>query len=108
MIIVSEITGGQYKTVEDCLAAEKEFALNKEAEEKAKKEKAEAEAKRQKELNDAYERAINACEEYLKLAGVDVNIKRFKDDDDEWFAAIRTNHFMDGMEQILDSIIDSI
>ena len=46
---------------------EKEF-IRKEKEAKAAKEAHE------KELNDAYEEAIAACERYLKLTGVDVDI----------------------------------
>lgn len=67
MIISSEITGKTYKTVYECLADEKEF-IRKEEEAKAAKEAHE------KELNDAYEEAIAACERYLKLTGVDVDI----------------------------------
>ena len=55
MIIMSEITGGKYKTVDECLAAEKAFLDKKAAEEKAKAEK-------QKKINDAYDKAIKACE----------------------------------------------
>ena len=67
MIISSELTGKTYKTVEECIAAEKEFFRKKEEEEKAK-------MAHQKELDEAYEEAIAACERYFKLAGVDVDI----------------------------------
>lgn len=62
MIISSELTGKTYETVEDCLAAEKAF---KEEE----KRKAEAEAKKDKELEEALDEVITACEKYLELAG---------------------------------------
>ena len=65
MIISSEITGKTYKTVDECLAAEKAFIEKKEAKEKATKE---LEAKK----NEAYKKAIAACDEYLKLCGVEV------------------------------------
>ena len=65
MIISSEITGKTYKTVDECLAAEKAFIEKKEAEEKAAKE---LEAKR----DEAYKKAIAACDEYLKLCGIEI------------------------------------
>lgn len=68
MIISSEITGKTYKTVDECLAAEKAFIEKKEAEEKAAKE---LEAKK----DEAYKKAIKACDEYLKLCGVEVEFK---------------------------------
>lgn len=65
MIISSEITGKTYKTVDECLAAEKKFIEEKEVKEKAAKE---LEAKK----DEAYKKAIAACDEYLKLCGVEV------------------------------------
>lgn len=65
MIISSEITGKTYNTVDECLAAEKSFIEKKEAEEKAKKE---LEAQK----NEAYKKAMAACDEYLKLCGIEV------------------------------------
>ena len=65
MIISSEITGKTYKTVEECLAAEKKFVEEKEAKEKAAKE---LEAKK----DAAYKKAVDACDEYLKLCGIEV------------------------------------
>lgn len=64
MIISSEITGKTYKTVEECLAAEKKFMA-----EKAAKEKAEKDLEAKKEV--AYQKAIDACDEYLKLCGIE-------------------------------------
>lgn len=66
MIISSELTGKTYKTVEECLKAEKEYKLQKEEEEKAK-------ADLQKEKDEAYEEAINACNRFLKLCGIEVD-----------------------------------
>lgn len=67
MIISSELTGKTYETVEDCLAAEKAF---KEEE----KRKAEAEAKKDKELEEALDEVITACERYLELVGANYKI----------------------------------
>ena len=65
MIISSEITGKEYNSVELCLADEKKFL-----EEKAKKEKAAKE--HEQALDAAYKKAIDACDEYLRLCGIDV------------------------------------
>ena len=65
MKIISEITGKEYKTVDECLAAEKIFAekkIKEEARKKALEEKKEA----------AYQKAIEACDEYLRLCGVEL------------------------------------
>ena len=67
MIITSEITGKTYKTVEECLAAEKKANEQKAAEEKAKKEF-------QKKKDEAYKKAIKACDEYLELCGVELKL----------------------------------
>lgn len=64
MRIISDITGKEYKTVDECLKAEEQYKLQKEAEEKAKKE-------HEKALDEAYKKAIAACDEYLKLSGID-------------------------------------
>lgn len=74
MIISSELTGKTYKTVEECVAAEKEFKLEKEREEKARE-------KHQKELDKAYEEAIAACNKYLELVGMKINKKEISDVD---------------------------
>lgn len=65
MIIISELTGKEYKTTEECLKAEKDFLKKKEEEEKAKKAKEE-------ELDKAYNDAIAACDKYLKLRGIEI------------------------------------
>ena len=64
MIISSELTGKTYKTVDECLKAEEQYKLQKEAEAKAK-------ADHEKAMDEAYKKAIDACDEYLKLAGID-------------------------------------
>lgn len=71
MIIISEITGKEYNTVDECIAAEKEFLEKQEAAEKIKKA-------REEELSKAYDEAIAACDRYFELAGMDVEI----DEDD--------------------------
>ena len=65
MRIISDITGKEYKTVDECLKAEEQYMFEKKAEEKAKKE-------HEKALDEAYHKAIDACDEYLKLAGIDM------------------------------------
>ena len=65
MIIVSELTGKEYKTVDECLKAEKDFRKKKEEEAKAKKV-------REEELDKAYHDAIAACDKYLKLRGIEI------------------------------------
>ena len=65
MRIISDITGCEYKTVDECLAAEEDYKLQKEAEEKAR-------AEHKKALDEAYQKAIDACDEYLKLCGVEL------------------------------------
>ena len=65
MIIVSELTGKEYKTVDECLKAEKDFQKKKEEEAKAKKA-------REEELDKAYHDAIAACDKYLKLRGIEI------------------------------------
>ena len=64
MRIISDITGKEYKTVDECLAAEEEFL--------EKKAKEEADKKALQEKKDAaYKKAIDACDEYLKLCGIE-------------------------------------
>lgn len=65
MIIISELTGKEYKTVDECLQAEQDFLKKKEEEEKAKKAYEE-------ELDKAYHDAIAACDKYLKLRGIEI------------------------------------
>ena len=66
MRIISDITGKEYKTVDECLKAEEQYKLQKEAEAKAK-------AEHEKALDEAYHKAIAACDEYLKLAGIEAD-----------------------------------
>ena len=55
MIIISELTGNEYDTVEECLKAEEEFSKRKAEAEKVRKAHEEA-------LSEAYEEAVAACE----------------------------------------------
>lgn len=64
MRIISDITGKEYKTVEECLAAEKLFTEKKEAEAKAKEE-------HDKAIKEAYDKAMAAIDEYFELVGID-------------------------------------
>jgi hypothetical protein len=65
MIIISELTGKEYKTVEECKEAEEIFLKKKEEEAKAKKA-------HEEELDKAYEEAIAACDRYLRLRGIEI------------------------------------
>ena len=64
MIISSELTGKTYKTVDECLKAEAEY---KKAQEEAEK----ARIDHEKAMDEAYKKAIEACDAYLKLAGIE-------------------------------------
>lgn len=77
MIIISELTGKEYKTVDECLKAEKDFRKKKEEEERAKKAYEE-------ELDKAYHDAITACDKYLKLRGIEI-----EEDEDSFIATFR-------------------
>ena len=88
MIIYSEILNKEFDSVDACLDAELAFK-------RKEKEKKEAEAAHQKALDEAYHKAIDACEEYLKLAGVDVKVKECKCecDDVDWFSELLDDIF---------------
>ena len=66
MIIYSEITGDIYPSVDDCIDAELAFRAEE------KRLEAEKEA-REKELQEAYDEAIAACDRYLKLADIAID-----------------------------------
>lgn len=72
MIISSELTGKQYKTVQDCLSDEKLYKKRLEEEKRA-------EEKRKKELEEAYNEAVIACNKYLELCGVKTGNKKNED-----------------------------
>ena len=86
MIIISELSGKDYKNVDECLEEEEIFLKEKEEKERAEKEHKEA-------LDKAYKEAIAACDKYLELAGIKIDededgIRCFKftvDNDDEDF-----------------------
>lgn len=68
MIISSELTGKKYKTVEECLEAEKEFLRRKEEEKKAKEA-------HQAAIDKAYDEAVAACDKYFELVGIDLDME---------------------------------
>ena len=80
MIIVSEITGKEYKTVDECLKAEKEFLRKKEEEKKAKEEY-------EAELDKAYNEAMAAFDKYLKLRGIEI-----EEDENSFMITARGGH----------------
>jgi len=91
MRIISDITGKEYKTVDECLAAEKAF--------EEKKAKEEAEKKALKEKKDAaYQKAIAACDEYLKLCGIELEFTK-----DGYRAKIHSN---DKADKIFEDILN--
>ena len=65
MRIISDITGKEYKTVDECLKAEEQYRLQKEAEKKAKEET-------EKRKDFLYNRIMSDSEEYLKLCGLSI------------------------------------
>lgn len=67
MRIFSDVTNKEYKTVEECLAAEKEFNEAKAKAEAEKKALAANREKRAKEVNEALEEVRKAEEKYQKL-----------------------------------------
>lgn len=64
MRIISDITGKEYKTVDECLRAEEEFL-------KAEEEKRIAEEVRAEKINAAYKKAMAAIDEYFDAVGID-------------------------------------
>ena len=93
MIISSELTGKTYDTVEACLQAEKAYKV----EQKAKEEK-------KAELQKAYDEAIEACNKYLRLAGIEV--KDIEDIEDvESDIKIEVYDIDDLVEEIINALI---
>ena len=92
MIISSEYTGKTYNTVKECLEDEEKFLKEKEQEELEKK-------KFKEEVEKAYQDAVDACERYFKLVGVNIDINddtcivTYNDLDDELFRKIYETMF---------------
>lgn len=73
MIIYSEILGKQFKTVEDCLAAEEQY--NKKLKEEELRKQKEREAI-EKLVKESYEKLVNSWRDYIKIldkAEIDVS-----------------------------------
>ena len=73
MVIYSEILGKQFKTVEECLAAEEQYNKKLKEEELLRKKEQE---KAEKAAHDGYESLVSAWRGYLKAldkAGYDVD-----------------------------------
>ena len=73
MVIYSEILGKQFKTVEECLAAEEQYNKKLKEEELLRKQEQE---KAEKAVHDGYESLVGAWRGYLKAldkAGYDVD-----------------------------------
>ena len=67
MRIYSELTNKDYKTVDECLAAEKEHKDQLQKQEAEKKALTEKRAERAKEVEAAYKAAVDAQKKYLEL-----------------------------------------
>ena len=90
MIIISELTGKEYKTVDECIKAEKDFLKKKEEEEKAKKA-------HEEELDKAYHDAIAACDKYLKLRGIEI-----EEDENSFIATFKGEESNELFEKFFD------
>lgn len=66
MRIISDKTGKEYATVEECVAAEKEYDEAIEAEKARKAALAERRADRAKEVEAAYRKVVEAQKDYHK------------------------------------------
>lgn len=67
MRIISDKTGKEYATVEECVAAEKEYDEAIEAEKARKAALAERRADRAKEVEAAYRKVVEAQKDYHKV-----------------------------------------
>ena len=67
MKIYSEITKKEYKTVEDCLEAERQFSEKKAKEDKEKELLAQQRKDDAKEIENAYKAIVNANKRYAEL-----------------------------------------
>ena len=67
MIIISEKTGKEYETIDECLADEKKFDEKVALKEAKKQELANARKERAKEVEDAYKKRIEADKNYRSL-----------------------------------------
>lgn len=67
MKIVSEITGKNYSTVEECLKAEADFVAKQKQIEQERVKKEEARGQRAKEVEEAYKAAINVRQNCQKM-----------------------------------------
>jgi len=64
MIIYSELTGQQYKTVEECVAAEKRI---KEEVQKQKEARRQERLKLEADISDTYKALVNGWKHYISL-----------------------------------------
>ena len=67
MIIISEKTGKEYETIDECLADEKKFDEEVALKEAKKQELTNARKERAKEVEDAYKKRIEADKNYRSL-----------------------------------------
>lgn len=73
MVIYSEILGKQFKTVEECLAAEEQYNRKLKEEELLRKQEKE---KAEKAVHNGYETLLSAWNNYIKalrMAGYDID-----------------------------------
>ena len=71
MIITSELTGKKYKTVDECLAAERAYKEQKEREAKAREEQKKREEQARKDFKEKSDQArkelVDAWKTYMQL-----------------------------------------
>ena len=66
MIITSEITGKQYKTVDACIEDERKFIAAREAERKKIEEQEQKQNELDGKVEEAFQAVVNACKNYKK------------------------------------------
>lgn len=69
MKIFSEITGKEYKSVEDCILDERAYEAKKAEEKRIAEEKAKTRAQRAKEVDEAYKHWRQLVKEFCKDYG---------------------------------------
>ena len=69
MKIISEITGKEYSSVEDCICDERAFEAQKAEEKRLAEEKAKNRAQRAKEVDEAYKHWRTLVKEFCKDYG---------------------------------------
>ena len=96
MIIISEKTGKEYETIDECLADEKKFDEEVALKEAKKQELANARKERAKEVEDAYKKRIEADKNYRSL------LNKFIDDYGSFHMTYKTDDKFDWFNTIFN------